>query len=171
MLNIDDSELTPKKYLTSLTLIHVMLLIGQVVFTAVVLFISEELKLNMFETDNEFYVVVPLLAVAGYYAGEFIFKQNLTAIANNNNSLKDKLKGYQVALIIKLALLEGPTLLALVALLLSGNLYFLLIAASLMLYFYLQKPSKDRIVEELKLNQEHRMEFDKVDQLLKNTIL
>lgn len=167
MLNTQNTELTPNKYLASLSLIHLALLIGQVLFAAVAFFINENRRLDLSDTDNKFFFIIPLLAIGSYFAGNFLFRQNINTIANNNNSLKEKLNSYQVALIIKLALLEGPALFGVVAFLLSGNLYFLLISGLLIGYFFIQKPSKEKIIDELKLNFEHRVEFDQLDQILK----
>jgi hypothetical protein len=167
MLNSQDTELTPKKYLTSLSLIHLTMLIGQLLFGALAIFINDNITLDLLDTDNKLFFIIPLFALVGYFAGNFLFKQNINTIANNNNSLNDKLKGYQVALIIKLALLEGSAIFGIVAFLMSGNLYFLLVVGAIIFYFFIQKPSKEKIIDVLKLKYEHKVEFEKSDHILK----
>ena len=140
---------------------------GQVLFAAVAFFINENRSFNLLDTNNKLFYIIPLLALGSYVASNFLFKQNINTIANNNNSLKEKLNGYQVALIIKLAIIEGPVLFGIVAFLIGGNLYFLFISGLLIIYFLMQKPSKEKIIETLKLNYEHRVEFDQSDRVFK----
>jgi uncharacterized membrane protein len=85
---------------------------------------------------------------AGYFVAKMLFKK-----IDQNDQLKDKMQKYRTAQIIRLALCEGVGLLAIVSLLLTSNLFFLIflfIALFVMLLYY---PSPDKIGREINLTQ------------------
>jgi hypothetical protein len=167
MKTIQNSELTPKKYMNLLTLIFMALLLGQLLFVVLVIFTIENFSFNILDFSNPLFFIIPILAIGSFYGSQLIFNQNLISINKNNNSLKEKLMAYQHALIIKLAFIEGPSLFGIVAFLISGNLYFLLISVLLVFYFYTQKPTKEKMISQLNLNFEQRIDFNKSDEVLK----
>ncbi len=111
------------------------------------------------DVHSIFTYVVPIIAAFGYFMGIFLFQRQIRSI-KKENSLQSKLSAYQTALLIKYALLEGPVFLALVAYWLSGNALHLVIAISLLLYLYAQRPTKDQLFKALPLNLEERKSFD-----------
>jgi len=48
----------------------------------------------------------------------------------------------------------------------SGNLFYVIIAVALVVYFYFQKPTKEKIESHLKLNSELKMQFNNADQAI-----
>jgi hypothetical protein len=107
-----------------------------------------------------------LLAVVSLVAGQLIFKNWLARISNEI-FLKEKIKGYQSATIIRFALLEGSALFAIVAFILSLNMLFLIIAGVLIVYFGFLKPTKPRTETDLKLSYEEKLVFDREDDVLR----
>lgn len=111
------------------------------------------------DTNSIFTYVVPIVAAFGYFMGTYLFQRQIRSI-KKEDSLQSKLSAYQTALLIKYALLEGPAFLALVAYHFSGNALHLVIAISLLLYLYAQRPTKDQLFKALPLNLEERKSFD-----------
>lgn len=150
---------TPKQYLRSMQLVHIALLLGMIIFAGVTYYMNPSTEINMFES-GAFIFVVPVIIMLGILLGNFIFKKLINRTFKQE-SLKSKLDNYLSALIIKLAFIEGPSLLALVAYLLSGNLVYLLFAVVLMIYFFTLKPSKQSIINTLNLTGDLKTQFDK----------
>ncbi|MDG1175986.1 MAG: hypothetical protein P8N07_09350 [Flavobacteriales bacterium] len=150
---------TPKQYLRSMQLVHIALLVGMIVFAGVTYYMNPSTEVN-FSESGAFLFVVPIVILLGILIGNFIFKKLINRTFKQN-SLKTKLDNYLSALIIKFAFIEGPSLLALVAYLLSGNLVYLLFAVALMIYFFTLKPSKQSIINTLNLTGDLKTQFDK----------
>ena len=83
-------------------------------------------------------------------SGSFLFTQQISKL-DDKNSLKEKLAGYQTALIIRFAIAEGPSLLGIAGYMLSGNVIYLILVGINVLYFILIRPTKDQMAEDLNL--------------------
>lgn len=66
---------------------------------------------------------------------------------------------YQSATIVRLALLEGPSLFGIVGFLLTGNLIFLGISGALIACFIYQRPTRQKIEDDLNLSYEEKAEL------------
>lgn len=110
---------------------------------------SKEFKAQIDES-NPFLYLVPIVAVAGYFGSQLIFRNQVSAI-KKTMPLEEKLKRYQSASIVKYALLEGPALLAIVAYNTSGNALPLVIAVCLVLYLAVQRPNLQKLLDALPL--------------------
>lgn len=164
MGNMQNQEFTSSFFLKQLSIIHFALLSGQIVFAAVAYYLqNEELQINT--TDILLYAMF-FIAITGIIASNFIYKQQLNIIAKEN-SLRAKLAAFQSASIIKYALLEAPSIIAVCFYISYGNLLYLLIAGFLIIYFYFQKPTKDIIINDLSLNNEDQSKFNKHDEIIK----
>jgi len=149
---------TPEGFLKSISIIHLALLAGQVIFCIVAYAQSERIYFGIHNMDSVFMYIVPLVAVGGFMIGYLTFKKQLIDI-RNKKSLGEKIIAYQTALIIRYALLEGPSLLAIVIYLQYGNLFFLGVAGLLMLYFLFLRPTMEKVENDLDLNFNERIEF------------
>lgn len=147
-----------KSLLSTLPIIHFSMVIGLVIFTGFVYWNNPDFNAAMNSSDI-FTYLVPVVAASGYFASKAIF-QNLTANIARTDGLQNKLSRYQVATIIKYALLEGPAILALIAYYFSGNALHLVIALSLIAYFFSQRPTRKKVLDDLKLSLEEQKEID-----------
>jgi len=150
---------TPQSYLKTITLIHIALFLGQLLFAFVVLFITPHKSLNFNDTKNPLFIVVPLMAVGSLAGGIALYKK-MVEKAKGKYSLKEKLMAYQGALIQRYALLNGTSMLAIVTYMVGGNLFFIIIAGVLMICLLAIRPTKDKIVTELDLSYEDKITFD-----------
>jgi hypothetical protein len=112
-----------------------------------------------------FVYILPLIALGGIFAGNFIFKKLLSNI-KKNESLQHKLTGYQTASLVKFALLEGPALLNILWFSQTGNLLFLTIGMVLVLFLFMQRPTKIKIENDLELTGEHKRRFNRLDDIV-----
>ena len=156
---------TPKSFLKTLSLIHLSLVAGVVIF-GIMMYLqtpNQEISIN-YEGDVMFFVV-PFMAIAGIFAGNYLYNIIITNL-NSKKTLKEKLSGFQTASIIKYALIEGPALLGIIAFMNEGNQYFLLISLLLILWLLAQRPTRDRVERDLMLEGSLKSDFNQEDRPL-----
>lgn len=159
------TQLTPNGFIKTLSIIHLALLSGLIIFLIIAYTQNKVWQLNLNDTSDVFLFIAPILAVGGILVGNFLYNNQINALSNKN-SLREKLTGFQTASIMKYALIEGPALLAIVSSMNSGNLFYIIIAIALIVYFYFQKPTKEKIESNLKLNSEQKMQFNNADKAI-----
>lgn len=168
MGNINDQELTPRIFLKQLSIIHLALLGGQISFAVIVYSMQKgSLKIDSTNYNDIFLYIIIAAAISGILAGNFIYKKLLQNTITKKNTLKGKLMSFQTTSIIKYALLEAPSFLALFLYMSYGNLLYLLIAGILLVYLYFQKPTKEKLITDLNLNGENRSKLNKLDDAIK----
>ena len=157
-----------KQYLNTLTIIHLALLMGQLMFAVVnyVLISSGSYVSEGEDLRGLFMFVVPLLAISGVIAAKFIPRMQLPAI-QAKESLGAKLMDYRTLCIMKYAFMEGAALVALVAYLLTTEIFFMGVAGVMMVVFFLEKPSKHKIVMDLALSPDEKNILDNPEATIK----
>lgn len=158
---------TLKQYFTSLTIIHAALVMGQVLFAGVAYYIhSQQSQRQVASTGDDITLYLTVaMAIAGVAGGHVISTSKIKSL-RNLKSLGEKLSGYRTALILRYALLEGPSLFALVNYLTSGNIIFLAISAMLVAITILFRPSKERAIIDLEPNPVEKKDLENPDATL-----
>ncbi len=82
----------------------------------------------------------------------FLIFSKMVNAASEKSALSDKLRGFQTAMIIRMALLEAPAILAAVAIFLTGSFYFLVVNAVTLVMFAMMIPRKDKVIALLRLS-------------------
>lgn len=82
----------------------------------------------------------------------FVLPAKLVSAAADKATLSAKLRGFQTALIIRMALLEMPSLLGCVAFLLTGEYYWFAANLVSMLLFAMLFPTRDKVIDGLRLS-------------------
>lgn len=147
----------PRNAVKMLTIIHTGLIAGVVLFTLVVFSIAPQKGFSI--STDPFVIVAIILPVFGIVVGNFLYK-SLTGKISADRSLSQKIVALQAAYIARFALLEGPSLFAVVVYLLTGNQFFLAILAIILAYFISIRPTRSKIIEDLKLNYNEQAELD-----------
>jgi MFS family permease len=144
---------TSKDYFRTLQIIYYALIAGQVIFGLVALFLNQMIGLDTGLNDlrNIFLFIVPIFIVCGYLASRILYKNSLKK-AKSRASLIEKMSDYRAALVVRYALLEGPSFFAVVVYLITGDLSFLVMAGFIIAIFFTIKPTKDRAVRDLELS-------------------
>lgn len=148
---------TSKEYFSTMTIIHAGLLMAQVVFGVIAYFLKTN---GMFQSNGDevsgiLMIIVPAVVVGGIAASYFISKQQIPGIKSGND-LKEKLAGYRRLLLIKLALLEMPTLFAIVCYLITGKFFCLALAGLGLAIFFINRPTLNGLAMDLELNPSER---------------
>ncbi len=156
-------ELTPNKFVQTLTIIYMALLSGLLFFVAIIFFQFDGGMTPTFDTSDTLLLVYPIIAIGAILGSQTIFKKLLTA-AESKPGLKAKLASYQTASIIKFAIIEGPAFFGIILSMITGNTAFIAIAGVLIIYLLLQKPSRSKVESELNLRGEHRNQFNRFDE-------
>ena len=135
--------------------IYLALLGGQMFFAAIIFFV---LGTNENPVDTGLGLALPFVMLGGMGAGYWIYNQRAIQGASLS-SVSEKIMHYRVSNIIRLAMTEGPNLLALVMVLLEGQTsYWLYFAAGILAFLYF-RPSKDKFFSDYQLSASEQQEF------------
>ncbi|GAB2839177.1 hypothetical protein [Ferruginibacter profundus] len=140
----------------ALTIIHKAMLVGQILFAAVCVYIvyakmeASPLK----ELDRILQVIAVVLAAGGFFAGTSLFKKKLLQARDLQADAKEKFTLYRTACIIQWALIEFPCLFSIICFFLTGNYAFIALAAVLILLFGMLAPSKVKIIFQLGISED-----------------
>lgn len=147
--------------LKSLQVLHKAMLLGQVLFAAVVLFLkySGSFTSSFSHLDKTLQVFAVAISFAGFFIGSALFKKKVQQARDLSADIKTKAAAYRSASIIQWALLEAPCLFCIICFLLVGNYAFIALAAVLMFWFALNAPSKIKIMMLLRLSEEEMERF------------
>lgn len=142
------------KFLLKLQILHSAMLAGQVFFIAVVLYLhySAQIEVNIISIKKYLYAIVPLFIAGGFILGTFIYKKRLQTL-NETSTIEFKSSLYRSANIIRYAMLEGPSLLSIVILLLTNDFFFLNTALFTILLFAFFRPTQARMITDLQLSE------------------
>ena len=156
-----------KDYFKSLQIIHFALMMG-ILFFAIIAFIlvSQGFAVaGLEDIDIMLSFFVPVFLIIGLVSGNFLFKLKVIE-AKGNLSLLEKLNIYRGALIIKMALLEGPAFLSIIIFIITGKLMHLALTGILLIVFVLYRPSKEKLISDLELNQSQRQTLEDPDGII-----
>ncbi len=157
--------LTPNGFIKTLSILHMSLIMGPILFGTVIYFQTQNASLNFSDTDDIYLIIVPIVAVSCIFLGNFIFKQSIRNIPKTIG-LRQKLARFQTASIIKYALAEAPALFGVVAFMITGNMAYLTISVVLILYFFMLKPTKEKIERYLDLKGDEKSQFNRLNEPL-----
>lgn len=156
---------TSKQYFRTLNVIHYALLAGQLLFAGVALYLTYGKKQVMNAPKEVFIYVVPLMAVLAVLVGQAIYRIKTKKLIRYQ-SLTAKMTEYQSIFIIRLALIEGASLFAIVVYLLTVEAIFIAIGVLLIVYFVLLRPTRIKIAMDLELNASDKMKLEQADALI-----
>lgn len=158
---------TSKEYFKTLSIVHLALTIGLVLFGLVVSFLIFSGKMSIISTylNIIFTYIVPVLILGGLWGSNWIYKSKLSRLKEEHD-LKIKMENYRGILINRYAFLEAPAFFAFVAGILTGNLLFLAGAGLIILFMIYWRPTKNSIIADLELNQEEIALIDNPDSII-----
>ena len=141
-----------EKFTKELSTLHWALVGGLFSIIAVILaFVFQEYIFDFSNSRDMYIYMCIILAIGGINIGKYIYKKRVSE-AKEMETLDEKLAGYRAAYVLRSALIEGPALISVVIGMDSENLVYIFIAIILLGYLFLQKVTKNRIVEELGLD-------------------
>lgn len=134
----------------TLNFIFTAMVMGQVI----VFSIFFNLKQNNTELHATLQYVAAFAAITAILGAPWLYMRILSSGKVARLPLETKLQTYVTANIIKLAILEGASLLCLVCLFLTGNLYYAYLFLALFFAFLLHRPKRVKCATDLQLNDE-----------------
>ena len=136
---MDFKKLNPN--LKVLIIMHTAMLLAQILFAAIAYYLKHN---DTSDLDNDFdrkiQMIITGIAVFNVVAALFLFKKNMEKL-KNIQELNEKILKYRQASIIKFALLEFATFVAIIGYFFTLGISFLVLAAVLIAFFALQKPT------------------------------
>lgn len=158
-----DMNVAPREAVRSLRILFGAL-VGAVVLFAIAVVLIHLLNGPLYEPDslaqsNLLVSVAAVVALACMAGARSYYHKTLNMGAGNLFSLHDKLNHYRAAMIIYLALCEGPAIFSIIILLLTGKYITLIITALLVTMMCLKMPTRNRIIQELKLDWREQQEI------------
>ena len=164
-------EITTREYFRILNLIYLAQIGAITVFAVVSYYLIQQG--NVGEANNELAIVfqkiiivlVPLSLTAGYV----LFRLMIGRV-DPKTEIKQKMKRYFNANLIRSAFLEIPGLFVSVAALVTANLLFLVIVPLILIIFLLFRPTKSVVAQELNLLPQERNMLENPDAKISETI-
>ena len=155
-------DLDFKNQLRITNTIYFSLILGLIFFCIIaVVFIQDKESQPGNEIDSILTIVVPVYGFLIMLISKILYTK-LIAKQNAGNSLLQKIVYYRTVKIISWAMIESACILALVALMVTSNYFYLVVFVFLFGYFIFLKPSKESLVRDLQLKS------DESDLLLRN---
>jgi len=145
---------TADQLFRTLRIIFIALVLGQLLFLGVVLY----LRGSGYEAESpemvvSFRYVVLILGTVVIAASHFFYRLQLTR-GRAESDLSARLGAYYTATIVRSAMHEGVTLLSLVAVLVTGEPFFIWCAVVVILLLLAMFPSRERAIAALGLSPE-----------------
>jgi hypothetical protein len=159
-------SITPDSTLKTLAFTHVALLAFQMLFAIVAFAQTTRMYFGIMNMDDRFVFIAPVLALGGFFGGYLVFKKQKNVLRENEN-IQQRLAGYQSVLITRFILIQGPAIFAIVAYILSGNIFFLFITGSMSVYFIFLRPTREKIESDLRFSFDspmiHQLEHEEIN--------
>jgi len=130
-------------FIKQLNIIWLALIAGLVMFMGVVYVVLIPQTTSTPMDATVYYIIAVVLATLGMISSTFMYKIQVRSAAQLVNPVPERLMAhYQTALLIKLALLEGPGLFTVVAGLLTQQPLFAALTAGILALMIIAKPSE-----------------------------
>lgn len=157
---------TVKSYLTNLKVVPLFLAVGPTLFLImIVALFGERFSLDLENIDTTFLTVMILLTGAVVFGGGMLFNRFMEK-AQKKETLKEKATGYFSANLMRLALLESVSFLAIAITLLTNNIVFLFFWMFLVIVHITSLPSKTKLIDSLQLSRDESEFFNHPENVL-----
>ena len=140
--------------LRATSILFASMVIGLIVFVGIS--IGVNVMIGPFKHDGQFakifLIVTIFLSTVCLISAHINYNRRVYNMQQSTAVLQERLNQYRSALIIYLALTEGPAIFSIMGFLLTGDFRFLAITVILLVNMFIKRPSKSRFIEELQLD-------------------
>lgn len=140
-----------KDYHRSLQLVCGMIILSQIALVGIALFNASDTPAASKDIKQSMLFIVPVFFVGCLITSAMVFK-NISRRAEGKEDIRQTLNIYRTATVIRYALLEAPSILAVVAYFLTNEIMYLAITGALILFLLILFPSKVRTMRDLSLS-------------------
>lgn len=148
----------PITNIKALTLLHFSLLVGQLMFAGIAVYLIYSGSFTQVFKSDEIVILVGSAAIglssALVITAFSMFKRRVEKIRINAVAVSEKLTAYRATSIIRWAMLEAPTILTIICFLLTGRYALLIIIAVLLIIFFYTKPTTFKVAQDLGIREE-----------------
>lgn len=131
-----------------LQLIYFSLLGGILLFSGLMMYEVEVLDFHSeSDLDTILKVIVPLTGITGFIGGKFLYKTMLKQAQASEGKMR--LDQFESANILQYASIEGPSIFAVIAYILTTNAFYLIIVEILVIVYLFHKPSLSKFYFEM----------------------
>ncbi|MCU0437347.1 MAG: hypothetical protein MUC49_05485 [Raineya sp.] len=149
----------PKNFFSTLRILHLAISFGTLAIIIIFYVLSKSQPEAILTQDNQMLVYIfPVFAVVVGAMGIFLSKQFLTKIKDQN--LLGKLNQYRAAYIVRWAMIEGGSIMLVMAFFMSKQIVFLALACGGLAFLLLQKADIDTFRSEVQLSSEEKKELE-----------
>jgi hypothetical protein len=142
-----------KLTLKRLRIIFFALTAGMLILAILAFSLQQRPLVSTPDGNSPYVYLVPLLALAGYFAGLYIFNWLLTPLTPERE-LGIRLARYQSACLLRYSCLEVPALLALFAYIAEGYVFYAAIATFLIIYLFTLRPTYVKMLRQMPLSRD-----------------
>lgn len=163
---MNQQETTPgklKQMMRSILIVFIGIAAGLFLFMLIATVINEvkgPLQPALNEYSKVLLIAITVISFTCLVAAKMLFNKLLTKAKDSVNSLQEKLNKYTAALILYMAICEGPGLLSVILFLMTGNFAFLVFACVLLGFILAMLPVRKKIAEQLALNWEEEQALE-----------
>ena len=151
----------PKDFIKSLQIIHLVLILGVVVFGAYVAFnLMDELFFS-YEDDKAFLFLAIFIAFVGNLSSKYLYAKLLKQIPENID-LSQKAVKYSTAHIFRMAMLEFPALMCIIFTFQSSNSFYFILTGILILMMIAIFPTKNKFENDVTLTSKEKSILEKL---------
>jgi hypothetical protein len=156
---MENQTITSGAYMRQLKMIHKVMLMATILFSLMVVIILKTAKVDLLvEKSDSFHTyaqfVIPVLAIAALFAGNYIFKKRIDSInIQPQLKLSEKLTQYKNASLIRWSFIESPMIVSAIIYLMTGKYFYLIILFLFFVLFILYTPHEEKVKMHLNLNE------------------
>ena len=121
---------------------------------------QETLPQEIKRIENIFFIVAAAITLLFLIAARSGYARSLTITKDSLIPLANKLNQYRTALVRYIALCEGPSLFGIILFFLTGNYYFFIITAIMIVAMLSKAPTRKRIADDLGLDHKQQQELE-----------
>ena len=144
-------EVNIKNQFSTIMIIYSAILIGLLFFFGFSYYLVENniIESNQ-DSDGVFRILIPIIGIISMFLS---FKLYNSRISNSEKykELSEKLLQYRSIKIMQWAILEGASFLSLVAFLLTGNYFYVIVLLFLIGFIVLVRPSKENFINDFQV--------------------
>src|SRR5690554_3170510 len=141
-MEVKAKKISSQSFMKSLNTMYWVILLGMLIFGVIIIAVMPiPWMATIPSAADTFVFAVPLFTFIGVVLGRVLYKRTLDRL-EKESGLKNKLIELKTAILIKYILVEAPFLLGVVATIQSNNIFYLMIAGTLVMYFITFKPSR-----------------------------
>lgn len=134
---------TLNKFFRQQNFIVLSMALAIITFSMIAVYINGKKEQGNAEDNFIFYAIIIVLCAGSVFTAMTAYRSILAK--SKNKSIEKKLASYQLASLIRLALLEGTSLFGVAIYLYTNDLGFLLVAAICVFSFRFLKPTKEKM--------------------------